>query len=87
MVTLVCTALGRKLLQSLAQAGDQGDEGYLQGFAHIQTSVKVATTAQQADLVKSEIVKAVNGPMLPLLNQQGLDVDFLRLTSMTMVCC
>ena len=47
--------------------------------------MRVSTVQENIERLKKEITDAVNGPMLPLLKEDGLDVDYLRLASMQVV--
>lgn len=73
---------GRRLLQILAQAGNNSN---LSSLTHLQASVRISTSLGNADKLKGEVVGAVNGPMLPLLRERGLDIDYLRLASLQVV--
>ena len=70
------------LLQILAQAGDSGN---LTSLAHLQATVRVSTAVTDMQKVREEIIASVNGPLLPLLRQEGLDASYLRLASLQVV--
>lgn len=72
----------RRLLQVLAQAGNPDN---LVNLPHLEVKVRIATSPGLEETVVRETIDAVKGPVLPMLNEQGVNVSYIQLTDTGLV--
>ena len=67
------------MLEVLAQSGNSSN---LAELPHLELRVRIASAPGQVDLIRQETIDAVNGPVLPKLQDRGVNASFLQLTSL-----